>query len=397
MSVERIRRQFVASLPAELAEVLMPALRLRVVGDRLVVSAHSPPWIDALRSQAGSILARISSEAGLTLAIDDGGSLMAPALTFAGWREDPGNRLALAACRRVAQAPGIEHNPLYLHGPPGTGKSHLLAALVSEMAPVVGEGQVLMCSGDLFVSEWAPALARRQADPLGGRLKRAALVVIDGIDALASRTLAQEELFHLLNDGLERGAQIVVAGRQAPQRLPGFEDRIATRLAWGLTVALEPPSVETRLAVLLDLCPAAAAIDPGELAHLVDTYAPDMHQTVRLAERLAIGERPGQGNDGIGFDRILTLVAASYGVRPADIAGPGRERRISRARQATLLLGRRLTGHSLVALGGMVGGRDHATVLYAIRTAEARLAQDPSEARQVAELTRMILADEGRG
>jgi chromosomal replication initiator protein len=397
MSVDRLRRQIAAGLPAELAEVLVPALRLRLAGDRLVVAAHSQPWIEALRAHAAPVLARVAGEAGLTLAIDDGGVALAPLQTFAAWREDPGNRLALAACRRVAQAPGIEHNPLYLHGPAGTGKSHLLTALAAETVAAVGEGLVMMCSGDAFVTEWAPALARRGADPLQARLDRAALVAIDGIDALAGRALAQEELFHLLNAGLERGTQIAVTGRQAPQRLAGVEDRIATRLSWGLVVALEPPSVETRIAVLRDLCPAATGLDPGELARMVDIFAPDMHQTVRLAERLAMGERPGQHGAGIGFDRIMTVVAEGYGVRPADLAGPGRERRISRARQAALLLGRRFTGHSLVALGGMVGGRDHATVLYAIRTAEERLAGDPAEARQLAEITRRLLGQEGPG
>jgi len=116
-----------------------------------------------------------------------------------------------------------------------------------------------------------------------------------------------------------------------------------------------------------------------------------MHAVVELAGRLDLGERPGAAIEGeASFDRILQAVALRYGVRANEITGAGRQRQVSRARQAALLLGRRLTGHSLDALGGMVGGRDHATVLYSIRQAEERLVDEPAFAREVDELTREV-------
>jgi chromosomal replication initiator protein len=184
----------------------------------------------------------------------------------------------------------------------------------------------------------------------------------------------------------------VFAGRAAPRKLAGIEDRLVTRLAWGLAVGIEPPHSETRCALVRRLAGAAAdGIENAELAAMVDTLAPDMHQAVRLAERLAQGERPGARDEVASFDRILQVVADRFGLRPGDIAGKRRHRQIAQARQMALLLGRRLTGHSLVALGGMVGGRDHSTVLYGIRQAEERLKHDPQLSRELAELTQQVL------
>ena len=185
---------------------------------------------------------------------------------------------------------------------------------------------------------------------------------------------------------------MLLAGSAAPRKLPGFEDRLVTRLAWGLSVAIEPPHAETRLALLRRLSDQAAADIPAdELARLVDTFAPDMHQVVKLAGRLREGDRPGVGADYASFDRIVQVVAERYDLRPGDLAGKRRHREVAQARQLALLLGRRLTGHSLDALCGMIGGRDHSTVLYSIRQAEERVAADKDLQRDVAEMTQQIL------
>ncbi|MBN8527218.1 MAG: AAA family ATPase [Planctomycetes bacterium] len=313
------------------------------------------------------------------------------ARTLDGFAEDPGNQLALAACRRIVREPGLAHNPLYLHGPGGTGKSYLLAAVAAEFGAAAGEEGAALFTGDEFVATWAQALAGREAHPLKELVEGSVLIACDGIDALSGRQLAQEQFFLMVNSALDRGQQVLVAGRVPPHRLPDVEERLATRLGWGLTVALESPLLETRIAVLKRLSPVAAEIDPGELAGLVETWGGDMHAIADLAARIELGERPdAAGAEIASFDRILQAVASRYGVRPGDITGAGRARQIARARQAALLLGRRLTGHSLVALGGMVGGRDHSTVLYGIGQAEQRLAEDPDFAKDIAEITREV-------
>jgi chromosomal replication initiator protein len=313
--------------------------------------------------------------------------------TLDGFAEDPGNQLALAACNRVVREPGMAHNPLFIHGPTGTGKSHLLAGIALEFSAASGADGAALFTGDEFVVRWAQVLAGREAHPLKDLATSAALIACDGIDALSGRQLAQEQFFLLVNEAMERGQQVVVTARSAPSRLIDVEERLTTRLGWGLVVAIEPPLLETRVAVLRARSQAAAELDPGEVARLVDAFAPDMHGVVELAARLDLGERPGSGDsEEASFDRILQVVAERYGVRPGDITGVGRTRQVARARQTALMLGRRLTSHSLVALGGMVGGRDHSTVLYAIGQAEERLLSDPQFAREVAELTRSAMS-----
>ena len=127
------------------------------------------------------------------------------------------------------------------------------------------------------------------------------------------------------------------------------------------------------------------------VAEAVDTFAPDMHQVVKLAERIREGDRPGASADYASFDRIVQVVAERANLRPGDLSSKRRHREVAQARQLALLLGRRLTGHSLDALGGMIGGRDHSTVLYSIRQAEERVANDPALQRDVAEMTQKIL------
>jgi chromosomal replication initiator protein len=392
-----LMRALGAALPAEVAEVLLPVVRLRQGVGRVVAVLPNEVWRDVFRDHAAEHARRALSSRGLSLHLacreEAEGAAAGAERRFDSFLQDPGNQLALAACRRAVEAPGLEHNPLYLHGPEGCGKSHLLAAIAAEYRSAVGEAGVLEFNGPDFVARDAHLLADRGQSELRSRVEEAAAILFDQVEALANRQVAQEELFHLINSCLDRGQQLVFAGRGAPRKLAGIEDRLVTRLAWGLAVAIEPPHTETRLTLLRRLAgPPAEGIAAAELARLVDTYAPDMHQVVRLAERVAEGERPGARDEVASFDRILQVVADRYGLRPGDIAGKRRHRQIAQARQMALLLGRRLTGHSLVALGGMVGGRDHSTVLYGIRQAEERLARDPQLARELAELTQQVLA-----
>lgn len=392
-----LERHLRIALPAEAAEIALPALRLRAVRGGVVVRVSSPAWQPVLQRLVAPAARRFLEEHGAVLLLSAAEAQPAGAVgtaaDFAGFLPDPGNQLALAAARRAVDAPGLEHNPLYLHGPSGCGKSHLLAAIAGEYRSSLGQDDAaLLVGGDEFVASWAQQLAERRPGPLRQRIEDAAVVLIDGVEALAGRQLAQEELFHLINAGLDRGQQLVLAGSLPPRRLPDIEERLATRLAWGLAVGIERPHPETRIALLRRLAGPAAPGD-AELARLVEVRAPDMHQVVELARRLAAGEgalEPDGG--GASLDRIVQVVAVRCGLRAGDLTGQRRHRGIAHARALALLLGRRLTGHSLEALGGMVGGRSHATVHHAIRQAEERLARDAGLRRQVEAMTQEILA-----
>ncbi len=397
----RLLSALTADLPVELAEILLPGITVHRDDQGLSLSVPNALWAAVARSHALPAaerwVARAAPGTALRIVDLDETPAEAPAQDdrerlFADLLEDPGNQLALAACRRVVEEPGLEHNPLYLHGPAGCGKSHLLAAVAGEFRAMLGDSAAVILDGPGFVAVAAQELARRATDGLRARLDAAAVILIDGIDALAGRDLAQEELFHVVNAALDRGAQLLIAGRVAPRRLPGFTERLASRLAWGLTIGLDAPHLETRVALVRRIAGPAVA-DAAELTALVDAQAPDMHQAVILGERLRRGgvELNPRTPVVAGFDAIVQAVADRFGLRPGDLTGKRRHAEVVQARGIALLLGRRLTSHSLEALGGMVGGRDHSTVLHALRTTEQRVADDPQLQRAVNELSQQVL------
>src|SRR3954471_5542119 len=255
--IDQVTRMLETVLPAELGEVLLPALRWRQVPGRMIAVLPNQVWRD-LFVEHGLDSARTflrPHELGVHVVCRQDAEVEArdEAKRFANFLQDPGNQLALAACRRVVEAPGLEHNPLFLHGPPGCGKSHLLAAIGGEFRSMLGDHAVLELNGPRFVAREAQQLAERGQNELRERIEQAAIVCFDEVDALANRALAQEELFHLINSCLERGQQLAFAGQHAPRKLPGFEDRLITRLMWGLAVRIEPPQTETRLALVRQL------------------------------------------------------------------------------------------------------------------------------------------------
>jgi chromosomal replication initiator protein len=380
---ERFEAGLRQRLPAALVDVLLPAVEITIADGAVRLQAAAPHWAGVLERHGEAIRAAATA-AGLTVTPARPGPGGAGGPGFAGLIPDPGNRMALAACQRAVEAPGLDHNPVYLHGPAGAGKSHLLAATADEAALALGEAAVVRLNG----AELGTGLAQELADgdaPLRRALDQALLVTIDGIDGLAERPLAQEELFHLINRARDQGQQIVAAGRLAPRRLVGIEERLTTRLSWGLVVAVEAPLAETRAALLRRL--AGSAAPAAEIiADLVAGHGQDGHRIVALAKRLAAGEAPPRDRPEVPVDSLIAVVAERLRLRPADIAGKRRHRPVVTARQLVLWLARRHTGHGLVAMGAFLGGRDHSTVLHALAEAERRRATDPAFRRLSDEL-----------
>jgi chromosomal replication initiator protein len=378
---------------AELAEL---ALSWRITPLRLVLLVNNPFWGDTLIERLRQPLEGFAQQHQRSLHIISGSVTNTATehdrITFTNFLSDPGNEFAIATCRSAAQAPGVNHNPIYLSGPTGSGKTHLLHATAASMQENLGEEAVVILTG----SEWltiAGQFSEGQAHPIRQHIEDAVAIFFDDLDVLRDRAVAQEEAFHLINNALERGQQLLFTGQLPPNRLRHFEERLATRLAWGIAITVETPAPETRLKALLQLLgPAAAEQDRQELMSAIEAFAPDMHQVAAVAERLLRGEKLSADPGKASFDRILAAVAERYHIRASDIAGKRRQRHISHARQTTLLLARRLTSYSLEALGGMVGGRDHSTILHAIRQAELRLEEEKEYHKQVEELTQSILS-----
>ncbi len=394
----RLRAALEQELPAELAEVALLAVAIESVGDDVRLVVRQPAWQDLITGQvepaARRLLHRLQPDALLVVSEVDGPT-QGETWAFTAFLEDPGNALAVAACRRVVDSPGLEHNPLLLHGPGGCGKSHLARAVAQEYRTMLGASAAILLTGEELVRR-AHDLAQRRSEGLRAEIDAAAVLLIDGLDAIAGKDLAQEELFSLINAGLERGQQLLFTTRGIPRAGHGYTDRLASRLGWGLVVELDLPLTETRLALLRRLLGDRADGFPAtDLSTAVERQAPDFHQVHRLAERLrdqgalALGREP----QAVSFDRIVQVTAERFGLRPGDLIGKRRHAEVVHARGIALCLGRRLTGHSLQALGGMVGGRDHTTVMNALRTTEERLDADPQLRQTLQELTQAVLSD----
>lgn len=395
MTPLQVKRYLRKHLQREVAEVLLPVINWRHTKTGVTAILPNPVWEEVFVKYAADGLRHSLEARGLKLrhrckphnALETDQRV----INFDTFLHDPGNEFAVSACRRVIEAPGIEHNPLYLYGPEGSGKSHLLQAMSLEFIELMGEDAVLHLSGPRFVNRDAHQLAERTENRIRNNIESAAVILFDDIGPLSNRNLAQEELFHLINNGMERGQQLIFTGSDVAHKLQ-LEERLATRLDWGLSVGIDTPLTETRLALLQQLAgDVLGDLDYNEVAEVVDTTAPNMHAVVGLAQRLLEGEELSHNSENISFDSILDCVGQHYNVRSGDIIGKRQTRPVVRARQAALLLGRRLTRHNLESLGGMVGGRDHSTVIYSIRQAQQRLDKDKTFARDIEFLTREIL------
>ncbi|TVR47048.1 MAG: AAA family ATPase [Planctomycetota bacterium] len=400
-----IRRLLRKALPVSIGSVLIPALGMRLSGRVWSLRVRNEAWRQVFDLYAIGPCQELATELGLQLETiteadpysQESGPppdkqlplLQAPRPSLENFLADPGNQFAHATCRAISEAPGVLHNPLFIYGPRGVGKSHLLHAVAHSLAEQAGAEAVFSCSGSDFVRTVVPELHQNPDDsPLRRQIDQASLFAIDGMEALSERQIAQEELYLLINRALELGQQLLFTARHAPKRIPQLEERVSSRLAWGMSISIDPPVMETQLRFLRQLAGnSALQRNDSELSHQLSIHGGNMHQVLELARHLQDGSSAGAQPTQTSFDRIISVAARAYGVRPGDVASKHRQRPFVMARQAALLLGRRLTKHSLVALGGMVGGRDHSTVLHSLHIAEERLATDPDYAQLIAQLS----------
>ena len=320
------------------------------------------------------------------------------------------NELAFAATKQVAQNPGTVYNPLLLYGSTGLGKTHLIHAAGRFIAHNNPKAKVIYVHSEKFVSEMIQALRRDSIDAFKRRYRSADTLLIDDIQFFAGKDRSQEEFFHTFNTLLESRQQIILTCDRYPKEVDGIEARLRSRFGWGLTVAVEPPDFETRVAILQSKATERGLEleDPvtfliakrirsnvrdleGALNSLIAnarfsgrTIDLDYTQEI-LRDVLAVHDRL------ITIENIQKLVADFYQLRVADLLSKRRTRSIARPRQMAMYLAKQLTEHSLPEIGNAFGGRDHTTVLHACRKIESlcetdgRLREDQS--RLMRELT----------
>ncbi len=324
------------------------------------------------------------------------------------------NELAASAAWSVAQEPGTRFNPFFIYGGVGLGKTHLLHAIGHHIHATRPELRIVYQSAERFMNEFITAVRFNQFDQFRARYREQCdVLLIDDIQFIAGRDRTMDEFFHVFNALYEAEKQIVVTADRMPSEMPGMEDRLISRLNWGLVADVKAPDLETRVAILKQ----KADIDRIDLAddvalHLahhvrsnvrelegslvrVSTFAALKNQPLSpgfVSEALGIAAAPAVAAP-VGIDCVQKVVAGHFSVKIADLKGPRRHQGISRPRMIAMYLCRQLTGASFPEIGLRFGGKDHSTVINACKRIESLQAED-SELRATVDALRCLLARE---
>ena len=319
-----------------------------------------------------------------------------------------GNRAAHAAALAVAEAPSEAYNPLFLHGLPGLGKTHLLVAIANYLEASAPALNVRYTTAERFTNEFVTALRSAGAEEFKRRHRDLDVLLVDDVQFLEGKRHTEDEFFHTFNALYEGGSQLALSADRIPSELSSLESRLRDRFEWGLTIAVEPPNLATRLTVLRRLV-REAGVDTegdvlGELARRIDINVRQLHGALtRLIAHASLTARPLSlelvdavipkatgGGKQAPVEEIQQRVSKAFGISRAELVGPTRAAIPLNARQVAIYLTRELTDLSLPQIGRLYGGRDHSTVLNSIRRAEARCGEDPVMAERVNELRTAI-------
>jgi chromosomal replication initiator protein len=329
------------------------------------------------------------------------GSRLSASFTFDSFVEGKSNQLARAAALQVARNPGSAYNPLFIYGGVGLGKTHLMQAVGNLIAAGDPSAKVAYVHSERFVSDMVRGLRHNTIAEFKRAYRSLDALLIDDIQFFANKERSQEEFFHTFNALLEGQRQIILTCDRYPKEVTGLEERLKSRFGWGLPVAIEPPELETSVAILMSKASAEGDVLPEEVAFFI---AQRIRSNVRelegaLRRVLANARFTGQPitlefakealRDVLALqDKLVTVeniqktVAEYFKIRVADLLSKRRSRSIARPRQIAMALAKELTSHSLPEIGDGFGGRDHTTVLHAcrrvkaLRDSETRVAED---------------------
>jgi chromosomal replication initiator protein len=338
------------------------------------------------------------------------GDHLNPKYTFDQFVIGAGNRFAHAAALAAAELPGHSYNPLFLHGPPGLGKTHLLHAIGNYVERFGSGLRVRYATIDEFTSEFVEAVRRNTTAGFKQRFRGSDVVLLDDVQFLAGRDKTREEFFHTFNALVEAGRQLVMTSDRAPEDIPGLEDRLIERFRSGLVAELESPEASVRMAILAKRARVdGVEVGPDVLAEIsarvttsvralegalirVVAYASMQNEppTPGLARHVLRRLGRDKTGDVCGLGEILDAAAQEFGVEREALVARDRRPAVAAARQVAMYLARELTDHSLPEIGRGIGGRNHTTVLHAVNRVGAALRTDDSVRIAVDNLRRRL-------
>jgi len=329
------------------------------------------------------------------------GGKLNPDYTFSKFVEGKSNQLARAAATQVAQNPGRAYNPFFIYGGVGLGKTHLMQSIGHLILTLQPAAQVAYVHSEKFVGDMVKALRHNTINEFKHAYRSLDALLIDDIQFFARKERSQEEFFHTFNALFEGQQQVVLTCDRYPKEVDGLEERLKSRFGWGLTVAIEPPELETSVAILMSKAAAINAEMPEEVAFFIAQRIRSNVRELEGALRRVIATSAFTGQPItldfakealkdllalqeklVTIENIQKTVAEYFKIRIADLLSKSRRRSITRPRQIAMSLAKELTTHSLPEIGDAFGGRDHTTVLHAcrkitdLRGSESRIAED---------------------
>jgi chromosomal replication initiator protein len=381
--------RYVPMISAYLMDVVSPAVAqvsVIVAGDAASPPKPLQPVERPSQGAAPKIQTAVPASSRAPAAALVSSSRLVEGYTFERFVEGKSNQLALAAAQQVAEHPGASYNPVFLYGGVGLGKTHLMHAVGNAMRRQNPDAKIVYLHSERFVADMVKALQLNAINDFKRFYRSVDALLIDDIQFFANKDRSQEEFFHTFNALLEGGQQMILTCDRYPKEMEGVEERLKSRFGWGLTVAVEPPDLETRVAILMKkaeqshiaLAPDAAFFiaqrirsNVRELEGALKRVIASANFTGRpfdielikdsLKDLLALQDKQ------VSLDNIKRKAAEYYKIKVADLMSKRRNRSVARPRQVAMALAKELTQHSLPEIGDAFGGRDHTTVLHACR------------------------------
>ncbi len=332
-----------------------------------------------------------------------------PAFTFTNFVEGKSNQLARAAALQVAKNNGKAYNPLFIYGGVGLGKTHLMHAVGNALLEQNPGINVLYLHSERFVADMVKALQRNSINEFKKFYRSLDALLIDDIQFFAGKDRSQEEFFHTFNSMLEGQQQIILTCDRYPKELSGLEERLKSRFGWGLTVAIEPPELETRVAILMNKAEHSKIQLQEDVAFFIAKHIQSNVRELEGALRRVIANSHFTGipitiefvkealKDLLALQaKLVTIaniqktVAEYYKLKIADLLSKKRTRIVARPRQMAMTLAKELTNHSLPEIADAFGGRDHTTVIHAYRTIKELITSNPILADDYRNLIRIL-------
>jgi chromosomal replication initiator protein len=336
---------------------------------------------------------------------------LSPDYIFDNFVPGPCNRMAHAAAVAVSESPGTAYNPLFIHGGPGLGKTHLLQAVCQKILERRDQMRIVFLSCDSFINHFVNAVQDKDMGGFRARYREVDMLVIDDIHFLSRREQSQEEFFHTFNALWQCHKQIILSADVSPGEIPDMEERLISRFNWGMVARIEKPCYETRIAILKTKSRLRGMNLPdpvvNHIAARIESNTRELEGAITKLQGMslvtgrpidlelaqaALGEHVPSEQKRVSIQQIVEIVTKFFNVKTSELQGKKRHKSIALPRQVCMYLARRNTPFSLEEIGAHFGGRDHTTVLHAFRAIGKRCTKDQEIARQVTQLEGQLAA-----